>query len=1248
MEIPLTHGPTGPSKNDGRIYATVNVQHPSVVTSVSSPSSTTGSTGTLRCCFISDVTSDKSAASICVNAGQLHDPPNRLEGIAHLTEHLLFMGSKTYPKENDYDNYIQQYCGGSTNAYTDLHNTVYYFDIMNSSNINENESNTGKEEEEEEEMAMESEETRPDNDGKNDVEREGTAVALSETDVAIDGITTATTTTSTSTSTSTTSTTGSTSSKLQGAIHRLLCALSEPLLSLSSIEREILAVDSEHSKNLTQDHWRVHQLSRTILGQRRITDPNDTNHDMMKEQYHPYANFGTGNKASLLQQATKKTSTPLDGTGDQPQGEDQPPSEERYAILQKGVLEFFQTHYTFSNMTFCLLSNLSVEEMQHIVHDVLSKIPLNDNNSSPHPFSSLEIQEVKQGGDENRIVTAEIPPLPDMSHVTMVQWVPMRGGNCYPLELQWILPMPLYSQYYTCKPARYYSHLLGHEGPGSLLYVLREKQWVQDLTADDTSTDTKSFTIFTLSMDLTSDGLQHVTDIIEMIFYYIDIILKEIPVWVHEELQVTGDTSFKFMSKYDAAHTVSMMACNMHQFSSNPNHYLSGPYKIFEYNPSMIQSIGQSLRSTTTNLLILLGSTTFAELTDQIDPWYGTQYRIVPITDVDHHVWVQYQKRISNDVGRNSELTTSLRLPDPNDMLPTNFNLLTSSENMKKASYLWNDTTSPFHDAVNSSPRCIVNNETCRLWYKPDTIYQSPKVNMICLFRTPILSCSTSSSLAVMATMFVEIVSELCNEFSYAASMAGLHCGFRESLSNCGCIELTISGYNHKCHTLLHRICDTIQTTLPSILSPNQTDSESSSTSNATPDLTNQFFERIRNKVEQRYESTLVAQPYQHGSMVADLILDATNYGSVYDKLSFVRNKTLLTCQDMLHFSKQLLSCFHLEVLVHGNVLPNDALKWTNIILDKFQPTPPSRLMIGRGIVIPDSVTTTIYRDKGWNEHDENSCIVNIYQVGLVDIPLNAKMSLLLQLLREPAFNMLRTEEQLGYIVFTSVKTVADNVKSLMFLIQSDSYDPIHMNGRIEHFLSHFRNSILMEMSDADFMMNVSSLCDSMLEKSKNLSEETMKHWNVIQNRTYYFQRINDIVNVLRKLQKIDIIRFFDHYVLASSPHRRKLSIQLFGTAHESIRQELISTTKSDENDGAVSMNSTTGTKATSSSTTTDEIMIDQRTIDEFISSRPLYPAQKVGSIQDFMLTLINEEEDTTSKIANMHDNTTGTSTNEK
>jgi len=54
------------------------------------------------------------------------DPPNR-PGLAHFHEHMLFLGTKKY--EDDYDAYISER-GGSSNAYTDMEDTNYYFGVM--------------------------------------------------------------------------------------------------------------------------------------------------------------------------------------------------------------------------------------------------------------------------------------------------------------------------------------------------------------------------------------------------------------------------------------------------------------------------------------------------------------------------------------------------------------------------------------------------------------------------------------------------------------------------------------------------------------------------------------------------------------------------------------------------------------------------------------------------------------------------------------------------------------------------------------------------------------------------------------------------------------------------------------------------------------------------------------------------------------------------------------------------------------
>ena len=59
--------------------------------------------------------------------GYLSDPP-AIPGLAHFLEHMLFMGTTKYPKEDEYESYLSKH-GGSSNAYTSMENTNYFFDV---------------------------------------------------------------------------------------------------------------------------------------------------------------------------------------------------------------------------------------------------------------------------------------------------------------------------------------------------------------------------------------------------------------------------------------------------------------------------------------------------------------------------------------------------------------------------------------------------------------------------------------------------------------------------------------------------------------------------------------------------------------------------------------------------------------------------------------------------------------------------------------------------------------------------------------------------------------------------------------------------------------------------------------------------------------------------------------------------------------------------------------------------------------
>ena len=117
-------------------------------------------------------------------------------------------------------------------------------------------------------------------------------------------------------------------------------------------------------------------------------------------------------------------------------------------------------------------------------------------------------------------------------------------------------------------------------------------------------------------------------------------------------------------------------------------------------------------------------------------------------------------------------------------------------------------------------------------------------------------------------------------------------------------------------------------------------------------------------------------------------------------------------------------------------------------------------------------------------------------------------------------------------------------------MIQSaDSFDPLHVDERSEAFLERLRTKI-MTMNDEEFQSNITALIQSCLEKNKNIGEESNKYWNAICNNHYLFKRLDLIATHLETTTKSQVLRFFDKYIAKGSPHRRKLSAQVYAKQH--------------------------------------------------------------------------------------------------
>lgn len=78
--------------------------------------------------LVSDPTALKSSACMCVDVGHMSDPVD-VPGLAHLIEHVLFLGTEKYPQENEFRSFVSEN-GGVCNAETFADVTKYFFDVL--------------------------------------------------------------------------------------------------------------------------------------------------------------------------------------------------------------------------------------------------------------------------------------------------------------------------------------------------------------------------------------------------------------------------------------------------------------------------------------------------------------------------------------------------------------------------------------------------------------------------------------------------------------------------------------------------------------------------------------------------------------------------------------------------------------------------------------------------------------------------------------------------------------------------------------------------------------------------------------------------------------------------------------------------------------------------------------------------------------------------------------------------------------
>jgi insulysin len=215
----------------------------------------------------------------------------------------------------------------------------------------------------------------------------------------------------------------------------------DPLFNKDSISREINAVNSEHKKNINSDMWRKHQFMLDIL-----------NKDSSMN------NFGTGSLNTL----DKKD-------------------------IRDKLIEFYNNYYTTDNISICIASSKSFEDMKGIIDStfgIIKKSICENKLELNKPFYS-----------ENKLNTYYFKTLSNIYNITYIFEIPNQHKY-------------LKSRYFSI-----FEMILLNKSDKSLYFNLTSMGYINNINIE-----IKYEGVLEITLTLTSEGLNHL-DYIESSLY---------------------------------------------------------------------------------------------------------------------------------------------------------------------------------------------------------------------------------------------------------------------------------------------------------------------------------------------------------------------------------------------------------------------------------------------------------------------------------------------------------------------------------------------------------------------------------------------------------------------------------------------------------------------------------------------------------------------------------------------------------
>jgi len=381
------------------------------------------------------------------------------------------------------------------------------------------------------------------------------------------------------------------------------------------------------------------------------------------------------------------------------------------------------------------------------------------------------------------------------------------------------------------------------------------------------------------------------------------------------------------------------------------------------------------------------------------------------------------------------------------------------------------------------------------IWFARDTRFDTPKANVFLSLRTPAATASARGH--VLTQLLVDSINANLNAWAYAASLAGLDYSVYPHLRG---ITVRVGGYDDKLHTLMNRILLQV----------------------ATPELTLQRFDIARQNLIDGLQNQAKDRPVEQTSEFVQTALIEGAW-STDAKLRAARE---VTFDELLSFSEQAFSKVDPVMMAHGNLTEASALNLARqinaIVLRNSETTQVDRSQVRQ---LPDQQTEVSLKV----DHPDTG--YTLYMQGdNTSFEERARFRLLAQILSSPFYEEIRTNRQLGYIVYATPFEMLET-PALGFVVQSPSATKTEIDQAVAEFAKGFEET-LSGLSDKRLEREKQAVVSKLLEKERQLGEISSRYWRAIDRGAENFNSREKLAGAVKNVSQEELLDTFRKAVL--------------------------------------------------------------------------------------------------------------------